>query len=69
MLKSLIVICFLLFFAGVIVALAQMWFGLLPADTFIKVLITDAALFAVVFVMAFLVREGRAAKKINDGDL
>jgi len=58
---------FLLFLAGVLMWLAQMWFHLLAPDLFIKISITDAALFVIVFVLNFIIRENRLTAKINQG--
>ncbi len=66
--KPLIIFCFLLFLLGVLAFLAQMWFDVWSADTFIKLLITDGALLAIVGVYAFLVSENRQTDKVNSGD-
>jgi hypothetical protein len=65
--KALTYTAFGLFLAGVVLFLAQMWFSLLSPDTFLKVGITLAALFVVVFVLNFLIKENRQTDKINEG--
>ena len=60
-------ICFLLFLAGVVVFLVQLWFQPWSADLFVKILITDGVLFIVAFVVNFLIRENKQSEKINNG--
>ncbi|MDP9128200.1 MAG: hypothetical protein M3N08_08085 [Pseudomonadota bacterium] len=61
-------ICFLLFLAGVSLFLAQMWFQLWTPDLFFKIIVTDAALFVIGCVTAFLIKENRASDRTNKGN-
>ena len=65
--KSLTLTCFLLFAVEVVLFLIQMWFTPLRPELFAKLSITDAALFLIVFVINFLIKENRQTSKINDG--
>ena len=58
-------VSFALFLFGVLLALLQLWFELFRPDICAKILFTDAALFAVSFVWAFLLRESKTSDKIN----
>jgi len=60
--------CFLLFLAGVVLGLAQLWLKLWDPQTFCKIIITDGALFAVSLVWVFLVRDNKESAKINKGN-
>ncbi|HVY13275.1 MAG TPA: hypothetical protein VHB73_06910 [Alphaproteobacteria bacterium] len=69
MIRALTITCFFLFFAGVAAFLAQMWAHVWSPAMFLKLIITDGALFAIVFVMAFLIKEHRESKKIGRDEL
>ncbi len=64
--KHLTLISFGLFLLGVCLFLAQMWFHPWSADLFVKLVITDGALFVIVFVLNFIIRENKTSKKINE---
>ncbi len=66
--KTSTLICFLLFLAGVIIGLLQLWFKVWDGETFVKIIITDGALFALYFVWLFLLREQKESRKINGGN-
>ncbi len=65
--KILTALCFLLFLAGVLLFLAQLWFHIFAPDIFVKIGITDAALLAIVFILNFLIKENKQTDKINEG--
>lgn len=67
--KALTIFCFILFLAGVAAFLGQMWFSLWSSGIFLKIIITDVALFAIAFVLAFLIKENKESKNIHNGDL
>ena len=60
-------ISFALFLVGVGLFLAQIWFSILSAELFLKLLITDGLLFGVSLIYAFLIREKTDSDKINKG--
>lgn len=64
--RSLTFTCVFLFVAGVFLFLGQMWFNLLSPDLFIKISITDAALFLIILVIDFLIKENNQTQKINE---
>lgn len=51
-----------LFILGVLLGLAQLWFTLWSADTFVKIEITLAAFFVITAVVLFIIREYRQDK-------
>ena len=57
-----------LFHVGVLIGLAELWFRPWDPETFLKILITDGALLAVVLTWNFLIREKRDYEKIRDGE-
>lgn len=59
--------CFALFVAGLVLGEWQMWFSMFDALLFMKLCITDAALFLILFVANFLDKENRQTDVINDG--
>jgi hypothetical protein len=59
------IIGFALFLAGVGVSLAQLWFQTWSPEMFVKIILTDAAFFAVAFIWAFLVKEHKESEKIT----
>ncbi len=59
-------LCFGLFLVGVILALVELWFPMPQPELFAKLIITDGIFFAVAFVWAFLVREGKATDRVNN---
>ena len=65
--KSLAILSFFLFVLGVLLFLVQMWFNLMSADTFMKVSITNAALFVITFALNFMIKENKQTSKINEG--
>jgi len=65
--KSLTILSFFLFVLGVLLFLVQMWFNLMSADTFMKVSITNAALFVITFALNFMIKENKQTSKINEG--
>lgn len=60
-------VCFLLFMAGVLLVLFQMWFHYFSPDMFSKIFVTDIGLFIIAIVLTFLVRENKESKKIDSG--
>lgn len=67
--KALTLTCFGLFFAGVGAFILQMWFEPWSASVFMKIILTDIGLFAIIFVLAFLIKENKESKKISDDEL
>ena len=65
-LKYLTMSSFGLFLLGVGLFLVQLWAHPWSADLFAKLIITIGALFGVVFVLSFIIRENKISKKIND---
>ena len=61
-------VCFLLFLFGVGISLVQLWFQSMNYELFFKVILTDAALFVVSFILAFLLKEKKESDKISDGN-
>jgi len=59
--------CFILFLAGIALFLAQLWLHYWNDVVFVKLILTDGACLAVALIWAFLVREGKADKKIHSG--
>ena len=59
------VICAILFVAGVLTALAQVWFGPWSQDVFFKLMLTDGALLLMILVPSFLVKEYRESKELE----
>ena len=57
---------FLLFLAGVGAGLAQLWFRVWDPDTFVKIMITDVALFVVVLAWRVVARERRETQRIRN---
>jgi len=57
-----------LFHVGVLIGLAQLWFRPWTPETFLKILITDGALLAVVLTWNFLINERRDYEKTRDGE-
>jgi DMSO/TMAO reductase YedYZ heme-binding membrane subunit len=67
-LPPLTIICFAIFLAGVCTFLAQMWVHPFGAAMFLKIIVTEGVLFLIFFVLAFLIKENKEAKRMN-GDL
>lgn len=61
-------LCFVLFVAGVLTYLAQLWCEPWGGATYDKIMLTEGALFALAFGINFLVRESRLSDSINNGD-
>lgn len=62
------VVCFVLFVVGAITYLAQLWGKPWSGAMYDKIILTEGALFVIVFGMNFLVRESRLSDSINNGD-
>jgi hypothetical protein len=58
-------LCFLLFLAGVVLGLVQLWFMPWSNETFFKLIVTDIALFIVSLIAVFLIRDNKESKKIT----
>jgi len=65
--RALISICFGLFILGVLIGLAQLWFAVWTADTFVKLVITDGAALAIVLAWSVFARERRDFDNIRRG--
>ncbi|MGB3596463.1 hypothetical protein ACS8E9_15300 [Pseudomonas neustonica] len=59
------VICLLLFVAGGLLAIAQIWFALLSPDAFFKVLITLGILFVISLGVTLVTREYLQDKELR----
>ena len=59
------VICLLLFVAGGLLAIAQIWFALLSPDAFFKVLITLGILFVISLDVTLVTREYLQDKELR----
>ena len=57
---------FALFIAWAAIGLAQLWFQLWSPDTFLKLMITDGVLIAIVIAWSLLLREKREAARLRD---
>mgnify|MGYP001011602763 FL=1 len=66
--KNGIVISALLFIAGIVVMLLQLWFNLWSAEMLFKMLATLAALFVISLVVAFVRKEMRDTRRLRNGD-
>ena len=66
--KATVAIAFGLFHLGVLIGLAQLWFRPWTPETFLKIVITDGVLLAVVLVWNFLIRERRDYERTRDGE-
>jgi hypothetical protein len=55
-----------LFLAGAAAGLAQLWLRLWDPETFMKLIITDGVLLAIVLAWNLVVRERRDSEKIRD---
>ncbi len=62
------IVCYLLFVAGVVAFLTEMWFHVWGPDMFAKLVMSDAGLFVMLFVLSFLLREKKESDKINDSN-
>jgi len=60
------IICLIIFVAGALLSLAQMWFTPLATDVFIKILVTLGVLFVVVLGITLVRREYIDEKKMKD---
>jgi hypothetical protein len=67
--KPLTIACFALFLLGVAAFVAQMWFHIWEPEIFLKIIITNGCVFAVVFVMQFLIKEEKIAKSLGRNEL
>ena len=68
-LKFLTMACYLLFAAGVALWVVEIWTpSFLPPDVFAKLILSDIALFIVLFALAFLIREHRTSSTMNKLD-
>jgi hypothetical protein len=65
--KPLPLICFGLFVGGVALWLIEMWFSPWSPDLFAKLFITDAAVFGVLLVLTYFLKEARESKKSKNG--
>ena len=63
------VTCFLLFVAGMMCFLGQLWFRPFDDCTFTKIIVTDVVLFVISLAAHLLVKESRMSEKINKVDL
>jgi hypothetical protein len=61
------IICLVLFLLGMVLGLVQLWINLWNAELFLKIIVTDGALFVISFVVGFLVKEHKENEKINKG--
>ena len=56
---------FLLFFAGALALLAQLWFAPFEREIFVKLMITDGVALLILAVAYFVIREKRANDRLN----
>ena len=56
---------FLLFLAGALALLAQLWFAPLEHAVFVKLMITDGVALLILAVAYFVIREKRANDRLN----
>lgn len=64
--KSSIFISALLFVAGIMVMLLQLWFNFWSAEMLFKILATLAAFFVISLVIAFVSKEMRDTQRLRD---
>jgi uncharacterized phage infection (PIP) family protein YhgE len=64
--KNLTIACFVLFFLGVVAFLLQLWFHLWTPDIFIKLILTDSAVFVLFIAAAFIIKEHKETEKIHN---
>jgi hypothetical protein len=55
-----------LFGVGAILALTQLWLGVLDPDTFVKAMITLGVLLALILAWGLVLRERRDAARLKD---
>ncbi|THD47212.1 MAG: hypothetical protein E7774_04990 [Bradyrhizobium sp.] len=58
-------VAFALFLAGIALGLAQLWGQIFTPETFLKLAITDGALFVVVVAWMVIVRERRDSERLR----
>jgi hypothetical protein len=59
------IVAFVLFVAGAAMFLVELWFRPWDMETFYKLIITDAVLFVIALVSAFLFRERSASERLR----
>ena len=65
-LRPLVLACYGLFVLGVALFLVQLWFTPWTVDFFGKLMMTDAAVFVVVLVLAYFLREEKDSRKTRN---
>jgi len=59
------IVCTILFVLGVVLSLAQMWFGVFEADLFFKLLVTIGAFFVVALGVTLVFKEYLSEKEMK----
>ena len=67
-LKMLTTVCYLLFAAGALLWIAQIWGSFWTPEVFSKLILSDILIFAILFVLAFLMREHKTHEDRNKLD-
>ncbi|MEJ0062446.1 MAG: hypothetical protein WDO70_04395 [Alphaproteobacteria bacterium] len=58
--------CFFFILLGVLLYLIQLWFQVWSHEIFSKIMVTDIAVFIIVYAFSFFIKEDKATDKINN---